>query len=255
MGYIDSHAHLTAPQMIDDLDEIVERAQQADIEYIVNICTDQPSLEKGLLLHKKHPWIFNAGAVTPHDVDKIGGKCFPLFSEHARANDFVAIGETGLDYYYEHSPKEVQQRYLVEHLHLALEIGLGVIVHCRDAFSDLFEIVDREYSSSSLVLHCFAGTVSEAEEVIRRGWLLSLSGIVTFKKSEELRKVVAMVPLKQLLIETDAPYLAPQSKRGKRNEPSYLLETASLIAKIKEIPVEKVRDQTAKNAKEFFRKL
>ena len=253
MGYVDSHAHLTAPQMPEDLEGILRRAGQADIEYIVNICTDRLSLKKGLDLRKKHPWIFNAAAVTPHDVEKIGDICFPLFSEQAHAKALVAIGETGLDYYYEHAPKELQKRYLIEHLHLAIETRLGVIIHCRDAFSDLFEIVDVEYPSTSLILHCFTGTVFEAEEVIQRGWLLSLSGIVTFKKSKELRKVAEMVPIEQLLIETDAPYLAPQSKRGKRNEPSFLVETASLIAKIKNIPVEKLRNQTSNNAEEFFR--
>ena len=131
-------------------------------------------------------------------------------------------------------------------------MNLPVVIHCRDAFEDLFTIADKEYDGP-LVLHCFTGTLEESREVIKRGWMLSLSGIVTFKKSEELKKVAIDVPMERLLIETDAPYLAPGKYRGKRNEPSYITETLKVIADLKEIDSEILEKQTYKNAKEFFR--
>ncbi len=255
--YIDSHAHLSSPQTWSNISEILERAKDAGLSHIINICTDIDTLEKGLELAKKHPWIHNTAATTPHDVDKEGAAVFPIIEKHARAGDLVAIGETGLDYYYEHSAKETQKAFTIKYLHLALECHLPVVIHCRDAFSDFFEILDAEYvidgQHAPGVLHCFTGTLSEAEQVIKRGWYLSLSGIVTFKRSEELREVAKIVPLEQLLIETDTPYLAPQNHRGKQNEPSYLPETAQLIADLKEISIEELAQATVHNAQKLFK--
>lgn len=252
MKFFDSHAHLSAPGVFEQIDLILEKAKQARVEQIINICIDQTSYEKGLDIQANYSWVFNAGATTPHDVDRIGEKDFPVFEKAAKEGMLVAIGETGLDYYYEHSQKKSQQAYLVRYLHLAQEVDLPVIFHCRDAFEDLFSIVDKEYSGKMAVLHCFTGTMKEAEEVLKRGWYLSLSGIVTFKKSDELREIAKIVPLNQLLIETDTPYLAPQSKRGKPNEPSYLVETASFIADQKKIDVIDLAKTTYQNAKRCF---
>lgn len=245
----DSHAHLSVPGVIEQVDSILERAHQAKIKTILNICIDQTSYEKGLEIQGRYPWVLNAGATTPHDVDKFGEKDFPVFEQAAKEGKLVAIGETGLDYYYEHSKKKTQKTYLVRYLHLAQEVDLPVIFHCRDAFEDLFSIADQEYRGKTAILHCFTGSLKEAEQVLKRGWYLSLSGIVTFKKSEELREVAKMIPLHQLLIETDTPYLAPQSKRGKPNEPSYLMETAQLIADQKKMDVAELVRQTYENAK------
>lgn len=255
--FIDSHAHLTGLPTFEEIDNILQRAQDANVKTIINICTDADTLERGLLLSKKYPWIFNTAATTPHDVEREGEQLFPLMAKHARRRDLVAVGETGLDYHYKHSPPETQKRFLRKYLHLALECDLPVVIHCRDAFDDFFEILDAEYKIDNRlapgVLHCFTGTVSEAEQVIERGWYLSLSGIVTFKKSEELQQVAKMVPMDQLLIETDTPYLAPQSKRGKTNEPSYLPETAEKIAQIKRVSVEQITQSTAENARTLFK--
>lgn len=257
MHLIDSHAHLTSDAVFGQLETLLLRAKEADISAIVNICTDKSTLERGLALQRAHPWIYNAAASTPHDVDKEGEALFPLFAAHARGGDLVAVGETGLDYHYKHSAVETQKEFLRRYLHLAGECALPVVIHCRDAFADFFEILDAEYRLGSRwapgVLHCFTGTVQEAEEVIRRGWYLSLSGIVTFKRSEELKKVAAMVPLDQLLIETDTPYLAPQSKRGKSNEPAYLQETAALIAAVKQVSLAELAAATSANARALFR--
>lgn len=254
--FIDSHAHLSSAQIWPDIDAILQRAKEAGLTHIVNICTDKETLEKGLELAKRYPWIFNAASTTPHDVEKEGDLYFPLMSDCAHSGSLIAVGETGLDYFYEHSPREIQKKFFIKYLHLALETELPVIIHCRDAFKDFFEILDIEYTVNGRhapgVLHCFTGTLQEAEEVIRRGWYLSLSGIVTFKKSEELREVAKMVPLDQLLIETDTPYLAPQRHRGKQNEPAYLPDTAQLIADLKGISLKELSLATSQNAKSFF---
>lgn len=251
MTFIDSHAHLTSPDVLPRLEEILERAKPS-ISHIVNICTDPASLKEGLLLSGRHPNIQNAGATTPHDVAKEGEEVFPVFEEAARGKKLCAIGETGLDYHYEHSPKEMQKKFLRKYLLLAKETGFPVIFHCRDAFADLFSIADEGYEGPA-ILHCFTGTLDEAHEVVKRDWYLSLSGIVTFRKSMELREVAKKVPLSQLLIETDTPYLAPQSKRGKANEPSYLPETAQCIADARGISLEELARAISENAKRAFR--
>lgn len=257
MPFIDSHAHLTSDAIFDQADAIVQRALGADIQAIINICTDKITLERGLELAKKYPWIYNAASTTPHDVEKEGEALFPFMALHARQGDLVAVGETGLDYHYQHADPKVQQHFLRRYLHLALETHLPVIIHCREAFSDFFQILDVEYVVNGKhapgVLHCFTGTPDEAEQVLEREWYLSLSGIVTFKKSDSLRAVAKMTPLENLLIETDAPYLAPQSRRGKVNEPSFLPEVASLIAQVKGITPDDVVAATVENARRLFK--
>lgn len=255
---IDSHAHLTVPAVFDQLDFVLKRAQQAGVKAIVNICIDPLSLERGLILSQHYPWVYQAAATTPHDVEKEGEQVFEIMASCARQGLLKAVGETGLDYYYEHSKRTIQKQFLRRYLHLALECQLPVIIHCREAFSDFFEILDTEYQINGRhapgVLHCFTGTMAEAEEVLKRGWMLSLSGIVTFKKSIELQEVAREVPLEQLLIETDTPYLAPQKHRGKQqNEPAFLVETAHVIASLKQISFEELAFKTAQNACQLFK--
>ncbi len=249
---IDSHAHLTCDGVFENLPEVLKRAEENGIEHIVNICTDQKTLERGLELSEKYPWIYNTGATTPHDVEKEGEALFPLFEKTAKDGKLVAIGETGLDYYYEHSNRDLQKLFLERYFDLAKSTQLPVVIHCREAFEDLFAIADEVFPGGSAVLHCFTGTLEEAKKVVDRGWYLSLSGILTFKKSVWLREVAEVIPLEHLLIETDTPYLAPQSRRGKPNEPSYVKETAEMLAKTKELTLERVAEVTAENAKVFF---
>lgn len=253
---IDSHAHLTSSLLYDTVDDILSRAQGAGVKSIVNICTDPLSLERGIELSQSYPWVYQAAATTPHDVEKEGEAAFETLAAAARQGHLVAVGETGLDYHYEHSNRDIQKHFLRRYLHLALECRLPVVIHCREAFGDLFEILDEDYTVDGKlapgVLHCFTGTMKEAEELIAKGWFISLSGIVTFKKSIELQEVARVIPLNQLLIETDAPYLAPQSKRGKTNEPAYLVETAAFIAMLKQLPMEAIAEATTKNAQRLF---
>ncbi|MBU6382726.1 MAG: TatD family hydrolase [Verrucomicrobia bacterium] len=251
--YFDSHAHLSSPETLPLIDGIMQRAKMAHVTQILNICTDPLTLKEGLELEKKFPNIRNAGATTPHDVEKEGEEVFPLFRDAAQAGQLAAVGETGLEYFYKELNRKTQQKFLIRYLHLAQECKLPVIFHCREAFADLFSIADAEYAKGApAILHCFTGTLQEAEEVFARGWHLSFSGIVTFKKSDILREVAKMAPLSQLLIETDTPYLAPQSKRGRPNEPSFLPETAQIVAKARGISVETLAQATFENARALF---
>lgn len=250
--FIDTHAHLTSEQILPHIDGVLKRALERGIRNIVNICTDEKSLNEGIALAEKHPWIFNTAATTPHDVETEGELFFPIVKRLAEKKKLVAIGETGLDYFYEHSNRKTQQEFLTRYFSLAIEMQLPLIFHCRDAFADLFAMADREYLGAPAVLHCFTGSLAEAKSVLDRGWYLSISGIVTFKKSESLRKVAKYVPLDRLFIETDSPYLAPLSQRGKMNEPSFLPETAHAIAAVRGISPEELAQATADNAMRFF---
>lgn len=248
MRLIDSHAHLSA--LKGDLAKSLNRAVEAGVAAIVNIATTPQELDLGVTIDSTTPKIFHAAATTPHDVQEQGGD-FELFRQHVK--ELVAIGETGLDYHYDYSPRELQQTYLRKYLKLAAENDLPVIFHCREAFADLFRIVEEENYKGKALLHCFTGTTEEALSCVERGWMVSFSGIVTFKKSEELRESAKAVPIEKLLIETDAPYLAPQSQRGSPNEPAFLIETARCLSELKRLSVEAFAETTSNNAAEFFK--
>jgi len=252
LGLIDSHAHLSSETFWPNIHSTLAAAKSAGIMRIVNICTDSLSLERGLQLALDYPWIANAAATTPHDVEKEGEEFFPQAEAAAIKGKLIAIGETGLDYHYEHSPRSLQQTFLRRYFALAIRHRLPIVIHCRDAFDDLCSIADECYLNRPLLLHCFTGTVKEAQEALKRGWKISFSGIVTFKKSQELRDVVKVVPLTEMLVETDAPYLAPQNKRGRMNEPAFLTETAQCIADVKQVDINEVSMATKNGALAFF---
>lgn len=256
MILFDSHAHLADEGVYPEADSVIVRAAAQGVEKIVNVCTDVGSLERGLLLAQKHPQVYLAGAIPPHSVTEEYEIFFQLFAEKAREGKFVAIGETGLDYFYHTLSKDLQKKAFSQYIALALSCKLPLIIHCREAFSDFFEIIDAEYIQDGKpapgVLHCFTGTQQDADKLIERGWMISFSGIVTFKKSTELQAIAQRVPLKNLLIETDTPYLAPQSKRGKQNEPAFLAETARFIANLRGISFEELAAITYQNAMRFF---
>ena len=252
MQFFDSHAHLTLQDEYENIDEIVDRAKKANVTKIINVCTNRSSLEEGLRLSKKYDFIHNSAATTPHDVDYQEDVFFSFVDQMAKEKKIIAIGECGLDYFYGKEKKDLQKKYLINYLHLAKKHNLGVIIHCRDAFLDLFEITDKEFINKKACLHCFTGLEKEAHEVIDRGWYISFSGIITYKNAQDIRDIVKNVPLDRLLIETDSPLLAPQSKRGKLNEPANLEEVAQMVADIKKISLEEIAQITFDNATKFY---
>ncbi len=256
MTLVDSHAHLTSDDLYPEIDQLLARAKSVGVETVVNICTNKSTLERGIQVRKGYPNFYNVASTTPHDVHIEGEEVFPLIEKVAREKQIVAVGETGLDYYYWKETREIQIHYFKKYLALARECDLPIVIHCRDAFEDLFEVLEAHYSEGGRwlpgVLHCFTGTVEEAKVLIEKGWNISFSGIVTYKKSEELREVARLVPLEQMFIETDSPYLAPQPVRGKRNEPSYLPDTAKVLAELRGLSFDDFAAITSQNAKKFF---
>ncbi|MCH9612223.1 MAG: putative metal-dependent hydrolase YcfH [Chlamydiia bacterium] len=204
-------------------------------------------------LSEKYPFIYQAAATTPHDVEKEGEENFELFAKAARNGQLVAVGETGLDYFYDHSDQKVQRAFLIRYLNLAKETNLPVIIHCREAFEDLFAITDEHYKDLPLLLHCFTGTKDEAKRAIDRGWLISASGIVTFNKSMELQEVFTSLPKEHVVVETDSPYLAPVPHRGQVCEPAFVVETGKFVCDLMGLDHEVGFAQFTQNAEKFFR--
>lgn len=252
--WIDTHAHVSCMQ---NPEAVAERAHAAGVEWIINICTDIETLEKGVALREACPYVCNVASTTPHDVDTQGAAEWGLFSAAARRGDLVAIGETGLDFYYERAPRTTQQEFLARYAALACEVELPLVIHCRSAFEAFYEIMRSDYfgkpGALPGILHCFTGTLKEAAPALDEGWAVSLSGILTFKKSEVLQSVARDVPFDRIVIETDAPWLAPQSRRGKTNEPAYVVEVGEMLAHIRGVEPREAARITTANAKRIFR--
>ena len=227
---------------------------------VINVCTDSLALDRGLELVRAHPqWILTAGGVPPHDVEAEGrDEQFQRFRKAALCGQLEAIGETGLDYFYHGGSAKAQKQFFIQHLHLAIECSLPVVIHCRNAFADLFDITEHEYKKGGgfypAMVHCFTGTLEEMERIVDRGWYLSISGIVTFKNAISLRETVERVPNDRLLIETDTPYLPPRTYRGEKNEPSFIVETARCIGEIKHLSLEQVGRISVENGWNFLGK-
>lgn len=251
MKLVDTHCHLDMPQFEGDRDEVIERARLAGVGTLITIGSDEASNEAALKLARAHEGIYCAVGIHPHDArdftDQTAGK-LRRWAAHPKA---VAIGETGLDYHYDHSPREVQRAVMRRHLALAAELGLPAIVHSREASADTMSIL-RESGHAKGVLHCFSGSLETAEEAMAMGYYISVAGPVTFKKSTRLREIVREIPDDYLLIETDAPYLTPEPHRGKRNEPAFLVHTAREVAAARGVTLEDVARITTLNASRLF---
>ncbi|NBO23734.1 MAG: TatD family deoxyribonuclease [Chlamydiae bacterium] len=249
---IDTHAHLMCEQLYPDIEKIVERAKLVGVKKIFNIATDLDTLEKGISFAKRNPFIKNIAAITPHDVEKIQEDFFLKVKEAALKKELIAIGETGLDYHYFHATKENQKKSFIKHIQLALETNLPLMIHCREAFSDLIEILDEYPALKKVVIHCFTGTKKEAIELVNRGIYLSFSGILTYKKSVELQEVLEQTPIDLIILETDSPYLAPLKLRGRLNEPSFILETYEKGAELKKLEFPFFCQIIERNVKNLF---
>lgn len=250
---IDSHAHLGFDRYADDLDAVLERAAAAGVEVIIDVGTDLPSSERARELAGRHPHIFAAAGIHPHDAAAFDDADWPRLAALWADPRVRAIGETGLDYYYDHSPPERQRALFRRHLEAAGEAGLPVVVHCRDAFDDVFALVEDVGIPGGAVLHCFTGGPAEAERAVALGLHLSISGIVTFKNAGALREAVRAIPDDRLLVETDCPYLAPVPHRGKRNEPAFVVETARAVAELRGVAYPDFCALTRANTIRFFR--
>jgi TatD DNase family protein len=249
--FIDTHCHLEMKEFGKDRDEVIARAEAAGIEALITIGSDLDGTLKGVDLAERHDHIYSSVGIHPHDAKDFTDKTYDLLKELTGKRKVVAIGETGLDFHYDHSPRDVQRRVFERHLLLAVETGLPVVIHSREANDDTLRIV-RDSGVTRGVFHCFSGDMKMAEQVVAMGFCISLAGPVTFKKSLNLQEVARRVPDDALLLETDAPYLSPEPFRGKRNEPAYLVYTARKIAELRGISLQDVSRITTLNAKRLF---
>ena len=256
---IDSHCHIDGDAFDEDRDEVVKRAKDSGVATMLNIGTGDPhsdDFQKAVAVAEKYDGVYASVGVHPHDAKLYDDKAEQHLSDLVKSSEkVIAWGEIGLDFYYEHSPRDVQQQVFRRQIRKARELDLPIIVHSRDADDETVEILKQECSGEAFrggIMHCFGGTPSMAEDLMKIGFLISFAGNVTFKKADQLRDAARVVPLDRLLVETDCPFLTPVPFRGKRNEPAYVEHTARFLAEFYAVEFETLAKRTTQNFMEFF---
>jgi len=251
---IDSHAHLEMHEFKNDLDEVVQRAKEAGIGYIFTVGTEKRDWKRALEIANAHSFIYVILGVHPHNAKEIDGETYELLKRLCQNEKVKAYGEIGLDFFRNLSPRPLQLKRFREQVGLAKDLGLPIVIHDRDAHRETVEILKSEKAEAcGGIIHCFSGDYQMAKECIEMGFCISIPGTITFKNAEAFQEVVRKLPLESLLVETDAPYLAPVPFRGKRNEPSYVRYTAQKVSEIKKVSFEKVAEVTTENALRVFK--
>tara|TARA_Y100000590_G_C15549406_1_gene950300 strand:+ start:283 stop:1056 length:774 start_codon:yes stop_codon:yes gene_type:complete len=252
---VDSHCHLDYSHLYDQLDDVVKRAELNSVKYLLTICTTLNSFEKIKLIINKYKNIFGTFGIHPHETEKFTNvdKKF-ILDIKKNNNKVIGIGETGLDYYYNYSDKKIQKKSFIEHINAANELNIPIIVHSRNAESDTYDILKNiaKNNNIKILMHCFTGSKEFSKKMLDLNSYISISGIVTFKKSLDLVDTAASIPLDRLLVETDSPYLAPLPHRGKNNEPSYIIHTVEKLSQIKNVSKEQIMTSTTNNFKKLF---
>jgi TatD DNase family protein len=252
--FIDSHAHLDDDRFDDDREILIESLRANNIDLVFNIGADIKTSKASVELAKKYDHIYAVVGIHPHDAEDAEDNYLDILRELSLEEKVVAIGEIGLDFYYDNSPRDIQRKVFKEQLKLAKELNLPVVIHTRDASQETFDILKEAGKDGSLrgIMHCYSGSVEMAKEYIKLGFYISIAGPVTFKNSRVVKDVAKEIPLDKLLIETDCPYLSPEPHRGKRNEPKFVKHTAEKIAEIRGISLEELAKATSENTKRIF---
>jgi len=257
--FIDSHAHIDGPEFDADRHAVIQRARDAGVSAILNVGTGDPhsgALERAVELGEKHENVYTALGVHPHDARLFDDRAEQRLGELVRQSPrVIAWGEIGLDFHYDNSPRDAQRDVFRRQLRLARDANLPVIVHTREAEEETIDILKSDWAGSNLpgIMHCFSGSLALALQSIELGFSISFSGIVTFKKADDLRAVASQVPLDRLLIETDCPFLSPMPFRGKRNEPAYVVEVARCLAQLRELSLQEMARITTENFTKLFK--
>ncbi|HEU4509925.1 MAG TPA: TatD family hydrolase [Pyrinomonadaceae bacterium] len=256
--FIDSHAHIDGPEFDADRDEVIARAGAAGVSTILNVGTGDPqsgALERAVELGKRYESVYTAIGTHPHDARLYDDEAEARIKTLTQSQGVIAWGEIGLDFHYDNSPRDVQMAVFKRQLRAARECNLPIVIHTREAEAETIDILKTDYDGAERrgIFHCFSGSRELAQRAVELGFMISFSGIVTFKKAEELREIARAVPLDRLLIETDCPYLSPIPYRGKRNEPAYVVEVARCLAGLHGIDIEEIARITTANFNEFFR--
>lgn len=250
----DSHAHLDASQFDHDRELVIKRARLNGISYILNPGADFESSVRAVELAEAHDFIYAGVGIHPHDAETVDAMMLGLIEQMAKKECVKAIGEIGLDYYRDLSPRSVQKEVFIEQIRIAKRLDLPIIIHDRDANADVLQILkDEKAFTTGVLMHCFSGSHELATQYVKLGAMISIAGPVTYKNARKTVEVVEAIPLERLFIETDSPYLSPEPMRGKRNEPMFVRHTCERIANIKNISYETVAETTLLNAKQFFR--
>lgn len=249
----ESHAHYDDAKFYVDREALFKKFKETNIQYVINVGADMRSSRRSIELAKKYAFIYAAVGVHPHDVTDMKEEDLETLLHYTAYEKVVAIGEIGLDYHYDYSPRSIQKLWFREQLKLAKELELPVIIHSREASQDTFDIIkDAELGPRKGVIHCYSGSVEMALDYVKQGFYIGIGGVVTFLKAKTIKEVVAAIPLESILIETDAPYLAPVPHRGKRNDSRYLTHIIETIAEIKKVTPQEVEDITYENGKTCF---
>jgi TatD DNase family protein len=251
---IDSHAHLEMPEFRQDLEEVIQRAEESGVEYIFTVGTEGRDWKRALEIARSHPKIFAILGVHPHNAKEIDDRTYPALKELCLNEKVKAYGEIGLDFFRNLSPREIQIKRFREQIALARELRLPIVIHDREAHQETLEILKSEKAETyGGIIHCFSGDYRMAKECLDMGFYISVPGTITFKNAEEFQEIVKKLPLESLLVETDAPFLSPVPFRGKRNEPGFIRYTAQRVADLKKVPFEKVAEVTTANALTVFK--
>ena len=258
MRIIDSHAHLEMSQFDDDRPAMLEHARAVGVETVLAIgsgTSPAARLDAAIPFAEQHDWIYATVGIHPHDAAEATDEHFARLDELSRHPRVLAWGEMGLDYYYDHSPRGVQQRVFRRQLQQARAARKPVVIHCRDAWDDCLGILDEEWRPAGIggIFHCFTAGIAEAKHGLDMGFLVSFAGNVTYPKMQPLRDIARELPLESILTETDSPFLPPQGRRGKRNEPAFVVEVAQALANVRNLAADEVAAITAANFRRFFR--
>lgn len=256
--YIDSHAHIEMSDFDADREAVIRRALDAGVEIIVCVGDGEVAADShraAFRIAEQYPFIYTTVGVHPHEARLLDDNLYAQLTDLSQHPKVIAWGEIGLDYHYDNSPRDVQRDAFRKQLRMARERGLPISIHTREAEADTLAIIEEEWKGCGLggVIHCFTGTRSFAEAVIEFGFYVSFSGVVTFKKAEELREIARAIPIDRILIETDSPFLAPVPYRGRRNEPAYVIVTARAVAELRGVGVEEVARSSTRNFNRLFK--
>jgi len=252
---IDSHCHLDFLKLYNQLDKVLERAKANNIEYMLSICTTLESFKKINMITEKYKNVYGTFGIHPHETkDHLDIDSNFIIDIKKKHKKIIGVGETGLDFFYNHSDNNIQKKSFLQHIQAASHLNIPLIVHTRNAETETFEILKNEMKNLNLkvVIHCFTGSNEFAKKLIDLNCYISISGIITFKNSTDLAKTVSNIPIENLLVETDAPYLAPMPHRGRDNEPSYIINTVKKLSEIKNVSEAIIAAATTKNFMKIF---
>jgi TatD DNase family protein len=261
--FVDSHAHLDGKQFDTDREQVIARAREAGVQTMVAIGNGDgpPTLDAGIQLAEKHPFMYATIGIHPHEARLADDAAYHTMERLAHHPKVIAWGEIGLDYHYDHSPRETQKTVFARQMELAAAVKLPIVIHNRpsdgseNAWDDCLEMIQQQWAPNGLggVLHCFTGNAEQAKRALDMGFMISFAGNITFPKAQQIRDAALEVPLDRMLIETDCPYLAPVPHRGKRNEPAFVKDTAGKLGELRGLSAEQIGEQTSRNFYNFFK--